>query len=47
MSCHDCSRKAKIKPCEKHNLKLAKICKDCCIGKMKGHKCPWFDFCWG
>ena len=21
-------------------------CKDCCIGKLDGHGCPWWILCW-
>ena len=24
----------------------ALLCKDCCIGLVNGHKCPWWDLCW-
>jgi hypothetical protein len=46
-SCHDCGRgREKTKKCMMHNPKLARICKDCCIAKWKGHKCEWFWSCW-
>ena len=22
------------------------VCKDCCIGALDGHHCPWWGFCW-
>ena len=22
------------------------VCKDCCIGLLGGHQCPWWDLCW-
>jgi len=22
------------------------ICKDCCIGALAGHRCPWWRLCW-
>lgn len=27
--------------------RLAAVCKDCCIGGLDGHHCPWWDLCWG
>jgi len=24
-----------------------KVCKDCCIRELDGHRCMWWDFCWG
>ena len=47
MTCDDCGKKAVLKGCEAHKTnKEAKICKDCCIVKMSGHKCRWFSLCW-
>ena len=46
MTCDDCGKNASIKGCETHKPAGARICKDCCIVKMKGHTCKWFDLCW-
>ncbi len=24
----------------------AVVCKDCCIARLGGHKCQWWDLCW-
>ena len=24
----------------------ALLCKDCCIGRLDGHRCVWWDLCW-
>ena len=24
----------------------AVVCKDCCISRLDGHKCQWWDLCW-
>ncbi|MBI4176332.1 MAG: hypothetical protein HY518_03945 [Candidatus Aenigmarchaeota archaeon] len=44
--CHDCKGDKRIVRCVVHNPKDARICKDCCIGKMNGHGCKWFGICW-
>lgn len=23
------------------------VCKDCCIGLLEGHRCAWWNLCWG
>ncbi|MEM7815884.1 MAG: hypothetical protein QXN71_02075 [Candidatus Aenigmatarchaeota archaeon] len=46
MGCDDCGNSSPTKECEVHNPVGARICKDCCITKMKGHKCRWWDLCW-
>lgn len=47
MACHDCedgnSRKV---ACMVHNPTHAKICRDCCITRFKGHKCGFWSMCW-
>ncbi len=46
MTCVECGKHVVVRTCEMHNPKGAKICKDCCIAKMKGHACRWFELCW-
>ncbi|MBI4020070.1 MAG: hypothetical protein HY367_01950 [Candidatus Aenigmarchaeota archaeon] len=46
MACLDCKKDRKLVECAVHNPSLARICKDCCIDKMSGHRCKWFDLCW-
>jgi hypothetical protein len=46
MTCYECKRDVATKVCEMHDPKGVRICKDCCISKVKGHKCKWFHICW-
>ena len=50
--CEDWERTVKalreLKPGQHYQPKpeRAVVCKDCCIGALDGHRCPWWDFCW-
>ena len=45
MTCDDCGKTSLSKDCETHKTG-SRICKDCCIVKMNGHKCGWWNLCW-